>query len=54
LAALEVQRVDASKGLVGEVGDPVVEAVVGGQLVALGDEGFAFALESVGAAVDFT
>jgi hypothetical protein len=38
LALLEVEFVDASGRLVGKVGDPPSEMVIGGKLMALSDE----------------
>ena len=47
LALLEVEFVDAGGCSVGELGVSVLEAVVGGELLALGDELVALGGESV-------
>jgi hypothetical protein len=52
LAAFEVERVDAVQSALGEVGDAVVEAVVGGQLALAGDESVTFLVEAASAGVD--
>ena len=48
---LKVERVEASGGPAREVGDPLSQAVVGHEFVALGDEGLA--LPSKGGVADF-
>jgi hypothetical protein len=52
LSALEVEGVDAGEGFLGEAGDVVVEAVVGGQFGLTFEEGLAFLVEEAGADVD--
>jgi len=52
LAAVEVEGVDAVQRAVGEVGDAVVQAVVGGELALAGDEGLVFLLQAASADVD--
>ena len=54
LAVLEVERVDTLEGSPGEVRDAVVEAVVGGEFVALGDESLALLVELAVAGFEFT
>jgi hypothetical protein len=53
LALVEVERVDPVGGLVREAGDAAAEAVVEGELVALGGELGLLGLELVASAVDF-
>jgi hypothetical protein len=54
LAALEVEGVDAVQGVLGEVGDAVLEAVVGGELALAGGEGLKFLFQASGAGVDLS
>jgi hypothetical protein len=53
LAFLEIEPIDASSDPTGEVGDALVHPVLGGQVMALGDEAVALAGEGGGAGVDF-
>ena len=54
LALLEVELVDAGGGAAGEVADTLLEAVVDGKLLALGDELVALLGERVVASVDIS
>jgi len=53
LTSLEVECVDAVEGSTGEVGDALVEAVIGGELGLLVDQGLAFVFQAATAVVEF-